>query len=177
MLVRALLALVLVVSSSVAFAADAARLEIPDFRHLQSKATESVDISFGPFLLWLAKKVTAEDEEAREVLQGIEAVHVRSYQFDSDNVYSKADIDDVRKQLRGEQWKPLAEIRSRDQSNVDIFMAIENDEPVGFAIIAAEPREFTIVNIVGTIDFQHLRKVQGALGLPGGVIRTASRDD
>ena len=177
MLVRALLAFILLASSSALFAADAARLEIPDFRHLQSKATESVDITIGPFLLWLAQKVSADDEEAREVLKGIEAVHVRNYQFDTDNVYSKADIETVRKQLQGAQWKPLAEIRSRDEANVDIFMAIENDEPVGFAIIAAEPREFTIVNIVGTIDFQNLRKVQGALGLPGGAIRTASRDD
>jgi hypothetical protein len=88
------------------------------------------------------------------------------------------DIESVRAQLRSEQWKPLAEIRSRkDAENVDIFMSIENDTPTGFAIVVSEPREFTIVNIVGTIDIQHLAQLQAGLGLPGAAGKIATAHD
>ena len=56
------------------------------------------------------------------------------------------------------------------------FVALENDQPIGFAILAADAREFTIVNIVGKIDFEDLGKLQGTLGLPDGAMRTATND-
>jgi hypothetical protein len=37
----------------------------------------------------------------------------------------------------------------------------------GLAVVASNPREFTIVNIVGTLDLKALGKVQKHLGLPG----------
>jgi hypothetical protein len=36
----------------------------------------------------------------------------------------------------------------------------------GLAIISSEPREFTIVNIVGSIDLQKLHRLEGQLGIP-----------
>jgi hypothetical protein len=33
-------------------------------------------------------------------------------------------------------------------------------------IIASEPREFTVVNIVGSIDLQKLRRLEGRFGIP-----------
>jgi hypothetical protein len=36
----------------------------------------------------------------------------------------------------------------------------------GLAIIASEPREFTIVNIVGSIDLAKLHRLEGKFGIP-----------
>ena len=182
MIVRAAIASLALLTAPSLFAADIGRLELPDFRHLQSKATESVDISIGPMMLWLATHLAPERDEngteIRNMLKGIEAVHVRSYQFDEDGAYSKDDIESVRRQLRDEQWQPLAEIHSkRNDENVDIFIAIENDKPAGFAILASEAREFTIVNIVGTIDPQHIGQLQRNLDLPGGSRRVSTIND
>lgn len=180
MILRVLVASVALLSTSLALAQDPAQLRIPDFSHLQSKAIESVDITIAPFLLWLGSRIAqarAEDgAPVKEVMKGIKAVHVRSYQFDTDNAYSIDDIEKVRAQLRSDLWKPLAEVRSRKSAeNVDIFIALESDTPTGFAIVVTEPREFTIVNIVGTIDIEHLAQLQAGLGLPGvgGKIATA----
>lgn len=182
MILRAVVASIALLATSVSLAENPARLRIPDFSHLQSKATESVDITIGPFLMWLAGSIAPERAEdgtpLKEIVKGIEAVYVRSYQFDSDDVYSMDDVEKVRSQLRSDQWKPLAEIRSRKNSeNVDIFISIQNDKPTGFAIVASEPREFTIVNIVGTIDIDHLAKLQAGLGLPGTPGRIATAHD
>jgi hypothetical protein len=182
MLLRAVVATVVLLSSSILLAAESARLKLPDFSHLQAKAAESVDISVGPFMLWLATKFAPERDddgtEIKKILQGIEAVYVRSFAFAEDNAYSKDDIESVRNQLQNEKWQPLAQIHSRKKAeNVDIFIAIENDKPTGFAILVSDPREFTIVNVVGTIDPEHIARVHRSLDLPGGGGRKAVIND
>ena len=182
MVLRAVVVTFALLSSPILLAAETARLKLPDFSHLQSKAIESVDVSVGPFALWFAQQFAPERDdggtEVKKILQGIEAVYIRSFEFAEDNAYSKSDIDLVRSQLRDQKWQPLAQIHSRKKDeNVDIFIAIENDKPIGFAILASEPREFTIVNIVGTIDPQHIGKLQASLNLPHGGGRTATIDD
>jgi hypothetical protein len=182
MIVRAAIASLALLTAPSLLAAEIGRLNLPDFRHLQAKATESVDISIGPAMLWFATQLAPERDEdgteVKKVLQGIQAVYVRSYQFDEDGAYSKDDIESVRQQLRDQKWQPLAEIRSRkNDENVDIFIAMEHDKPAGFAILASEAREFTIVNVVGTIDPQHLGQLQRNLDLPGGSRRQSTIND
>jgi Domain of unknown function (DUF4252) len=182
MLLRAVVTTVALLSSASLLAAESARLKLPDFSHLQTKAEESVDISVGPFMLWLATKFAPERNEdgteIKKILQGIDAVYIRSFAFAEDNAYSKEDIESVRKQLQNEKWQPLAQIHSREKAeNVDIFIAIDNDKPTGFAILVTEPREFTIVNVVGTIDPEHIAKVHRNLDLPGGGSRKAMIND
>src|SRR5687768_14479952 len=127
MLIRAFVASLALVAFSSVPAAEPAQLKIPDFSHLQAKAVESVDITVGPFMLWLATKFAPERDEdgteVKKVLEGIKSVYVRSYRFDAENAYSRADVDTVREQLRQEQWKPLVEIRNKHAENVDVFVS------------------------------------------------------
>lgn len=165
MIVRAMLVTAALITCAAACAAEPTRLKLPDFSHLQGKATESVDITVGPFMLWLAELIAPERDEngteVKKILEGIDSVHVRSYQFEEDYAYSKDDIEAVRKQLRDEKWMSLAAIHSsKNDENVDIFVAVEDDKAKGFAIVASEPREFTIVHIVGNVDPQHLATLQ-----------------
>lgn len=146
-------------------------LRIPDYPHLRAKATETVDVSVGGFLLGLARMLTrdeAETDPALRVLQDIESVKVRSYTFDSDTAYSKADLDSVRDQLRGPRWNAIAQVHKREpQEDVDVYVCVEeNGKTCGLAVIATEPREFTIVSIVGSIDVDKLAQLEGEFGIP-----------
>jgi hypothetical protein len=59
------------------------------------------------------------------------------------------------------------ETRSRkSQANVDIYIMVANNQATGLALIASEPRQFTIVNIVGAIDLDKLHKLEGQFGVP-----------
>ena len=51
-------------------------------------------------------------------------------------------------------------------SNVDIYLRRSGDHTEGVAIIAAQPRQLTIVNIVGSIDLAKLAQLQGQFGVP-----------
>jgi hypothetical protein len=45
-------------------------------------------------------------------------------------------------------------------------MCLEDGRIKGIAVIASEPREFTIVNVIGDIDIDKLSKLEGQFGIP-----------
>jgi hypothetical protein len=148
-----------------------AKLKLPEFRSLAGKATESVNISLSPWLLRMAGAFIDEKDQdglaTKHLLAGIKSIEVRSYQFATDNAYSSADIDAVRSQLSAPGWNQLMQVHHRDKSeDVDMYVLIENNVTKGFALIASEPREFTIINIVGSINIDDLPKLQNHLHLP-----------
>jgi hypothetical protein len=151
-------------------AAQSARLVLPDFSALTKKASQSVDISLDPSLLGLASGLLSadpNDADVKDLMTGLQGIYVRSYTFDQDGAYSKADIDAVRAQLVAPAWVPLVSTHDlKAQSDVDIFVRRNGQHTEGMAIITSEPRELTIVNIVGSIDLAKLARLQGRLGVP-----------
>jgi hypothetical protein len=148
-----------------------AKLKLPEFRSMAGRATESVNISLSPWLLHMAGSfIDGKDEDSvatKHLLAGIKSIDVRSYQFATDNAYSSADIDAVRNQLAGPGWSQIMQVHQRDKNeDVDMYVLIENNVTKGFALIASEPREFTIINIVGSINIDDLPKLQSHLHLP-----------
>ncbi len=148
-----------------------AELKLPNFDALTDKATEAVNISLSPTLLGLAAGFLDQDDPddaaVKQLVAGLRGIYVRSFTFDSDYAYPVADVDSVRKQLNAPGWQRLVQVRSKkEQTNVDIYMSVNSGKANGLAIIAAEPREFTIVNIVGSIDLEKLHKLEGQFGIP-----------
>lgn len=150
------------------FAAPTGKLQLPAFDDLQKAAKESVDISLGSLPFHLASEFADSDvdADAKDLLKSVKGVYVRSYQFDSDFAYPRAKIEEVRAQLSREGWSPLVQVKEKEQRNVDISVALDGDQVRGVAIVATEPREFTIVNIVGAVDVKRLGQLQNQLGLP-----------
>ena len=156
--------------SECALAADA-RLVLPDLHLLEAKATEVVSVNLDTPLLGLAAGFLDEgkpDEAAvKELVAGLKGVYVRNFTFDADFVYAKADIDAVRAQLSAPGWRRLVEVRSlKAGTHCDVYISIDGNRVNGLAIIATEPRELTIVNIVGSVDLQKLHRLQGRFGVP-----------
>jgi Domain of unknown function (DUF4252) len=156
---------------SVAAAAPTARLTLPDFAVLSKKASESVNITLDPNLLSMAARFldSNDPEEAQtiQVIKGLQGIYIRSFTFDADDAYRASDIDAIRSQLSAPGWNRLVETRSRKtHANVDIYVMLDKNQAIGLAVIASEPRQFTIVNIVGAIDLDKLHKLEGQLGVP-----------
>jgi hypothetical protein len=106
----------------------------------------------------------------KDLASSVKGVYVRSYKFDEDGAYSKADVDAIRAQLVAPTWVSLVSTHDRkQQSDVDIFVNRSGDRTGGMAIITAKPRELTIVNIVGPIDLAKLGQLQGQLGVGLGL--------
>jgi hypothetical protein len=152
-------------------AAQGPRLKLPDFSQLAEKATEDVDISLDTGLLGLAARfMDADDDDekaVKELLTSIKGVYVRSFEFAKDGEYSRADLDAVRRQFTDPGWNRLVGVRSRrDRTDVDVYVWMDGKKPGGIAVLASEPRQLTIVNLIGAIDLEKLRRLDGELGIP-----------
>jgi hypothetical protein len=166
----ALALLLILLAPSLSWAAPNPRLSLPSFAGLAKKASESVAITLDPSLLGLAAKFLGDDPQdaaTKEVLKGLQGIYVRSYTFDKDSAYQQADIDEVRSQLASPGWNRVMQTRSsKTRSDVDIYIMLDHDQAIGLTLIASEPRQFTIVNIVGAIDLDKLHKLEGQFGIP-----------
>ncbi|HKO57348.1 MAG TPA: DUF4252 domain-containing protein [Thermoanaerobaculia bacterium] len=140
-----------------------------DFPGLADKAREVVDVTLDGALLRLGARFLSDhdaDERAvRQMVDRLEGIYVRSYEFDRDDAYDRSAIDAVRKQL-GPNWKRVVTVRSKLRENVEIYTELRGENIVGLVVIAAEPRELTIVNLVGPIDLDKLANLEGQFGIP-----------
>jgi hypothetical protein len=160
-------------SAAACFAADAplGALRLPNFDAIAGKAVKTVDISLDTSLLGLAAgfmdSSKPDDAEVKELISSLKGIYVRSYTFEQDFVYPEADVDALRRQLLEPGWQRLVAVHdSPHHSNVDIYISVGRGRANGLAIIASQPREFTIVNIVGAIDLKKLHQLQGKFGIP-----------
>lgn len=156
------------------------QLQLPEFAALAEKASESVNVTLDSRLLGMACRfLDASDPseaQAKKLCTSLQGIYVRHFTFDGDYTYPKADIDRVRKQLATPEWSRIVEARSRkENTNVDVFIRIEGDKAQGLSIIATQPREFTIVNIVGNIDLEQLHELEGQFSIPKLDIETAPK--
>ena len=160
--------IVLTLTLVIAIPASAQRINL-DFPGLAERAEEVVDVTLDASMLRLAAKFLGgndpEEREIRHMINGLQGIYVRSYEFAKEGEYDKSLIDRVKSQL-GPTWKPLVTVRSKTKENVNIMADVRGDRINGLVIIASEPREFTVVNIVGDIDIDRLSKLEGEFGIP-----------
>ncbi len=95
-------------------------------------------------------------------------VYVREFEFKQAGAYGKSDLDAVRAQVSGPGWSQLMKVEDKkrgDEELVEIYVYGKTDRRNfygGMVVIAAEPRELTVVNIVGREGVREmLRKTGG----------------
>lgn len=147
------------------------QLALPSLESLEPQAKDSVSISLDASLLAVAARFLdsgqPEDRAVKEIIAGLQGVYVRSFTFDHAFVYPANAIDSLRKQLHTACWQSIMSVRKgNEDSTVDIFICQLQQKARGLAIIAVEPRELTIVNIVGAIDLDKLHRLEGHFGIP-----------
>lgn len=140
-----------------------------DFSSLADRAEETVEVKLDGKMLALASKFLSsedsEEREVREIVKGLQGIYIYSFSFGSDWEYDKSVADAVRRQI-GTGWEKMITVRSRTKENVDVWVRPGATALDGIFIIAAEPREFTVVNIVGSIDIEKLSRLEGQFGIP-----------
>jgi hypothetical protein len=174
-LMNLILALLAALALPITASAQSARLNL-DFPELAAKASETVDVTLdGPMLRLAGKFLSTSDADeraAREVINGLSGIYVRSYEFDHEGEYDKSAADRVKAQL-GPTWVNFVKVTSRTRDDgsrvkedVNIYADTRGDSIVGLLIIASEPKEFTVVNIIGPIDIEKLARIEGQFGIP-----------
>jgi Domain of unknown function (DUF4252) len=139
--------------------------------HLTSKASESVDVSLNTSMLQFAGKFLdgkdPDEAKVKKLIVGIEGIYIKSFEFNKDGSYTPADLDKVRNQLKAPEWSRIVGVKSSgDSENIEVWVRNEKGKVSGIAILASEPRELTVANLVGNIDLDSLADLGGHFGLP-----------
>jgi hypothetical protein len=139
--------------------------------HLAAKASDSVDLSLNGGTLQFAAKFLndndADEGKAKKLLAGLEGIYVRSYEFKKDGEWTQADAEAVRNQLKAPQWSRMVGFKkTEDNESAEVYIRTENKKVTGITILTTEPREFTVVNIAGSIDIDNLADLGGHFGVP-----------
>jgi len=143
----------------------------PAFEALASKAREVGDINLDASTLAAASKSLArqgQQGQTAELLKNLKQILVRSYKFDQPAQYSSEDLEQIRGQLQQPVWTPVVRVRKRAErgEETDIYVMKEADKVVGLTILAAEPTELTLVQILGPIELDKLSALGPALKIP-----------
>ena len=147
------------------------RLDIKNLEALSKKASEVVDVNLdGPLLKLASKFMTDEDDhEALGIIKTLQGVYVKSFTFEKPGDYSPADVEAIRSQLQTPAWSRIVSARSKHEGeNAEIYLmtAADGGKVLGLAILCAEPKELTVVNIVGPVDIDKLSELEGKMGIP-----------
>ena len=139
--------------------------------HLEAKASSKVDLAFDS--TWLRFGGTFMDSKdpdeakAKKIISGLEGLYVKHFEFKTEGQYTQGDVDQIRNQLKPPEWSRLVGIKSaEDGENLEVWVRSKDNKASGVAIIAADPRSLTVVNLVGNVDLESLAALGGRSGIP-----------
>src|SRR6476660_9411253 len=123
----------------------------PNVEKLAAKAVETVNVTVDGALLQLAGKfLSSTDPDQKKIkvlIDNLKGIYVRSFEFANEGEYSEADVESLRSQLRGSEWSRIVNVTSKKGGdNVDVAYKMDKGKIAGLVVIAAEPKELTIVN-------------------------------
>lgn len=137
---------------------------------LAAKASETVDVSLnGATLQFAAKFLDSKDpdqDKIKKLIAGLEGIYVRSYEFQKKGEWAPSDLDGIRNQLKAPEWSRIVGVKSNDGETDEIFLRNQNGKLTGVAILVAEPKELTVVNIAGPVDLDSLAELGGHFHIP-----------
>jgi hypothetical protein len=153
-------------------------------KELAQRASNVTEVTLGKNMLAFAAKFMndKDDDEAatRKLIDGLEGIYVRDYEFEKEGQYSLEDIDHLRKYFETSEWTPIVRERERKTGETtDVMVKLVNGESHGMFILSAEPKELSIVLILGPIRMEDLSKLKhiGGLGALGDIAKDATIRD
>jgi uncharacterized protein DUF4252 len=145
-------------------------LPSPVEKELAARASNVTEVTLGKNMLGFAAKFMngkdGDEAATRHLIEGLDGIYVRDYEFDKEGQYSMVDIEKLRQYFETSEWSPI--VRERDKKSgetTDVMMKLVNGEAHGMFILDAEPKELAIVLILGPVKMDDLHKLSGLGGL------------
>jgi hypothetical protein len=141
---------------------------------LAAKASDKVVLTLNGSLLQFAANFMddkdPDEAKAKNLINGLKGIYVRSFKFSKPGDYTDADLRAVRSQLKG--WTEVVTVEGTE-GHTGVYMKLDGKKIQGLVVLTAEPKELTVVNIVGSIDPDQLRELSGHFGIPelGGAVK------
>jgi hypothetical protein len=156
--------------SAAALAQDPLPLPTPVEKDLAARAANVTEVTLGKNMLGFAAKfMDGKDKDqaaVRQLIEGLDGIYVRDYEFDKEGEYSMDQIYKLRQAFETPEWSPIVHSRERKGAETtDVLVKLVNGESRGIFVLSAEPKELAIVLILGPIRMDQLSELKGLSGL------------
>lgn len=159
-----------VFAAAPAYAQDHAKIDMSHLDKFAERADKVINVTVDEQLLRLAASFLSDkkpdEAKIKELILGIKGVFVKRFEFEKEGEFTLADVESIRSQLSAPGWSSVANVRSKREGNYDVSIMSEGSVIKGLAVLAAEAKAFTVVNIVGPIDVAKLAELEGKFGIP-----------
>jgi hypothetical protein len=166
----ALFAVLVTLGAAATAGAQNPRIQTSQLDALAAKASQTVDVNIDERLMQLTAKFLSskDDDEAKvkELVNGLKGIYVKSFEFENEGQYTEADLEGIRSQLRNSAWNRIVNVNSKKEGSVEVYLMQTGDQISGLALLATEPKEITVVNIIGPVDLEKLTQLEGQFGIP-----------
>lgn len=148
------------------------RIQIGHLDRLADTAVSVIDVTVDRMLLQLAArflnpKRSPDEAKIKELVEGLEGVYVKRFEFEREGEFSPSDVDLIKSQLSGPSWSRVVGVRSKkDGRLIDVYLMAEGSVIKGLAAVATERKALTVVNVIGPIDVEKLSQLEGKFGIP-----------
>lgn len=166
----AALAVLVILGAAAGAMAQNARIQTSQLDALAAKASQTVDVNLDERMMQLAAKFLSDKEadevKIKDLVNGLKGIYVKSFEFETEGQYSEADLEGVRSQLRNSAWNKIVNVNSKKEGSVEVYLMQIGNQITGLAVLATDPKEVTVVNIVGPVDLDKLSDLEGNFGVP-----------
>jgi len=136
--------------------ATAQRLELK-FDALAAKASGKTEVDLDSKLLRLAMRA-AGDADLNGILSGVQAIHVREYEFNKAGAYSQSDLEPLRKQVAAQsRWSQVLSTKE-DGETTEFWIDAQADKVSGCLIVSAGERELSVIYLEGTMTLAQMKR-------------------
>jgi len=155
----------------------------PIEKTLAERAEHVTEVTLDKNMLAFAGKSMNKDKDddkderaAKEMIQGLRGVYVRDYEFTKDNEYSAEELEGLRKYITSSDWSPMVHERTKGaKEGTDVYLKLVNGQVQGLFVLDAEPRELSLVLILGPIDMDKIGALSGNFGIPRQAVRDVKK--
>jgi hypothetical protein len=156
----------------------------PVEKELAARASNVTEVTLGKNMLAFASKFMNgkdnDEADTRRLIDGLDGIYVREYEFDKEGQFSTEEIEQLRKYFETSEWSPIVRERERKTGETtDVMVKLVNGESHGMFILEVEPKELTIVLILGPIRMDELGMLKhiGGLGALGDIAKGTDGKD
>ena len=153
-------------------------------KDLSARASDVTEVTLNKNMLAFAAQFMHgkgdDDAATRHLIEGLDGIYVREYEFDKEGQFSADQLEQLRRSFQTPEWSPIVhEHERRSGESSDILVKMVNGENRGLFVLSVEPREISIVLILGPIRLDQLASLHDIGGLHdiGDIDRTIRAHD
>jgi uncharacterized protein YejL (UPF0352 family) len=163
-------AILIVLGAAATAMAQNPRIQTSQLDALAAKASQTVDVNIDEHLMQLTARFLSskdpDEAKVKDLVNGLKGIYVKSFEFEAEGQYSEADLEGIRSQLRNTAWNRIVNVHSKKEGSVEVYLMQSGNQISGLAVLASDPKEITVVNIVGPVDLDKLSELEGNFGIP-----------